>query len=372
MKISYFKTIIYSFYSDKPYAQAYKSWKGRGIKYLLLVTAMLSIFTIFGWMQNLNSLKPKDMADIVMAKLISRPDLTFAENLNRLINILSQFPEIKIENGAVKASSAEIYSIKDPVAGNEIAIIDTTGKTKSLENTEAQILITDSKLITRNSKNSEDVEYIADLERKYNIDEGILNDALFILNQIPPFTFSDGKFSTKDNKLYKIYDRKNIEIIQIGDGAELGRRIAPLIAISPNEISYKNIFNEKTTSIKAADFNESLLFDVILSCFVFIKKIALWGIIVFALPLVILTTFLFNLIMLIFYAFIGHSFIKIRKLGQFEYNDLMRISAIAITPMLTASALLPQLIPSQGIVYFLIAIGYLYYAILAVTEGRKN
>jgi|GEM_PF-6499095 len=369
MNTSYFKTIFYSFYSSKPYMPAYKEWQGHGLRYLLLVTAILSLFTTLGWMRDVNIIKPKDVADVVMGILIPRSDLTFEENINRSINILSQIPTIQIENGTVKTPNAEIYSITDPLSGSEMAIIDTTGKVKSLEGTDAQILLTDTKLITKSAKikKNENVTYIADLVQQYNIDERALNDTIFLFTQVPQFTLHDGKFSTKDNKLYKIYDKKNIEIAEIGDGASLGKDLAPVIAISPTEISYKNILNKKTKVIKAAEFNEEMLFDTIQHCVIYLKKLVLWGIVILALPFVILTSFVFNLIMLIFYAFIGHSFAKIKKLESLAYKDVMRISVVAITPMLAASALLPQFIPSQGIIYFIIAIGYLYYAIMSVT-----
>jgi hypothetical protein len=81
----------------------------------------------------------------------------------------------------------------------------------------------------------------------------------------------------------------------------------------------------------------------------------------------LLTSFLFSAIMLMFYAFIGYIFVKMTRPGEFKYKEIMRISAVAITPMLIISALLPQLLPtSQGIVYFLISIGYLYFAIKSV------
>jgi len=370
MNNSYFKTIIYSFYSAKPYMPALQNWRGRGFMYLLLVTTILSLLTTAGWMRNVNNIKTKDVADALMGRLIPRADLTFEENINRYINILSQVPAIQIENGKVKTPSAEVYSISDPLSGRDLAIIDTTGKIKSLEGTDAQVLLTDTKLITRSGKKREAVDYIPDIVRNYSIDEKTFNDALFTFTQIPQFTLHNGKFSTKDDKLYKIYDRKNIEIAQIGYGAELGMRLAPILAISSTEISYKNIFTNKSVVINAADFNEAMLFDIIQNCLGYLKKLVLWGIPLLALPFVILTSFVFNLIMLLFYTFIGHSFIKMKKLGQFEYKDLTRVSAIAITPMLTASALLPQLIPSQGIIYFLIAMGYLYYAIMAVTTPK--
>jgi hypothetical protein len=74
--------------------------------------------------------------------------------------------------------------------------------------------------------------------------------------------------------------------------------------------------------------------------------------------------------MLVSYSFIGQLFVKMMKLEGFSYKEMMRIAVVAITPMLILSIILPKLIASQGVVYFLISIGYLYYAIKSVTSDK--
>lgn len=368
MNTKYIKTIFHSFYSVAPYKEALSNWRGFGLKYLLIVTALSSSLITLGWMWDLNKINPTSVADSITGFILSEPDLSFEENINRFLNLLTQIPEIKIENGKTIISSAEPYSIIDPVSGYDVAIIDTTGKYKSLEGTDAVLLLTDTKLIAKNERGHESIAYLNDLKKHYNIDEDSLNEILYIIAQIPPFGLRHGKFITEDNKLYKILDKKNQELAAIGPDAVLMEEMEPMVAISPSEINYKSIFNKKGGTIKAEDLNEDMLFELIESGIVTIKKVMLWGAPIIALPLVIFTSFIFNCIMLIFYAFIGHLFIKIMKLGQFEYKEVMRIAAIAITPTLLVSVLLPQIIPSQGTVYFLISIGYLYYAITSVTK----
>lgn len=60
---------------------------------------------------------------------------------------LAQIPAVTISNGQVSTDATMPYFIKDPKTGANIAIIDTTGQYKTLEDTDAKLLLTKSKLI---------------------------------------------------------------------------------------------------------------------------------------------------------------------------------------------------------------------------------
>lgn len=368
MLIKYLKTIGLSFYASSIYIDALRNWRGHGLTYLFIVTTLCSTFTISGFMLALGTLNPTSTADYLMDLIVSRPNLSFEENINRFINLAHQIPEITIENGIATTTSPQPYTITDPISGEDIAIIDTTGESKSLSDTSAVILLTNSKLIIKNSQDKDDIIYLRDLERHYRIDEYSLNEALFILAQIPNLRIQSGQFVTESNQLYKIFDHDNIEIAQIGPNASLNETLSPMLAISPLEINYKTILNKNGSTILASDFNEPMLFELLQNFITIIKQVMLWVIPLLVLPIVILGSFIVNGLMLLFYTLTGHTFIRITKLGAFEFKEIMRIAVIALTPMLLAGALLPHIIPNQGIVYFLISIGYLYHAIKNVTK----
>jgi hypothetical protein len=367
MIMKYLRTIIYSFYSASAYIDVFKNWRGYGLKYILIVTTILSAFIVLGWSWQINKINPNIIANNITDIIISEPNLSFEDNINRFLNILSQIPEMELKDGSIKILESQPYSITDPVSGEEIAIIDTTGSYTSLENTSATFLLTETKMIILDKSGQENIIYLHDIKKRYNIDEDSLNETMFIISQIPAFGLRNGRVITQDNKLYKILDKKDSALVEIGADARLNDTMEPMMAISTDEISYKSIFNKKGKILEVSELNEQKLFDIILSGIQNIRKLLQWGAPIIALPFVILTSFLFNCLMLVFYSFIGYSFIKITKLGQFEFIDIMRVSAVAITPMLLLSTLLPHIISSQGTVYFIISIGYLYFAVKNIT-----
>ncbi len=373
MSSKYLRTIFLSFYASSIYKDALNNGRGYGLKYLLIVTLLTSAIISAGWVWKIRQINPVQLADSIMEIIISEPELTFEENINRFLNILSQIPDISIKEGKLITEEARPYPITDPVSGNDVAVIDTTGRYKSLEGTDAALLLTETKLIARNEQNTEEkgpetVMYLSDISKHYDVNEESLNEALFIIGQIPLISLNNGKLLTQGDESYKIIDKKDLEIAQVGPDAKLDEKsMQPVIVINQDEIAYKTIFNKDGTYIKATDITEDKLFELIKSSIIYIKGIMLTGMPLVAFPFLVLTSFVFNVIMLLLYAFIGYSFIKIMKKGAFEYQQVMRIAAIAITPILIISVTLPHFIPSQGTIYFLITIGYLHHAIRSVT-----
>jgi len=65
--------------------------------------------------------------------------------------LTSQIPPIKIAQGEVSVDVPQPYKIMDLDKGTVLAIIDTTGKTFSLEGTDALVLLTKTELIFKKS-----------------------------------------------------------------------------------------------------------------------------------------------------------------------------------------------------------------------------
>ncbi len=109
------------FYSKALYRDVGHNWRGFNILYLLLVSAILCIASLFLYYG--------------MSKII----------VNHLEPLVAQLPTITVQHGKIAIDKPVPYLIKAPNGQNVIAI-DTSGQYKSLAETHAWILITQDKL----------------------------------------------------------------------------------------------------------------------------------------------------------------------------------------------------------------------------------
>jgi Protein of unknown function (DUF1189) len=126
-KYPFFKKIIQSFYSTELYVFVGKSEINKsGFKYLFI---LLSIFWI-----------PE----------IIKMQIQFSDFINTELPVfIERLPNIEIKDGVASFDKPSPYVISDDETGKEIMIFDTTGKFTSLDGLEAQILLTQTKLIYR-------------------------------------------------------------------------------------------------------------------------------------------------------------------------------------------------------------------------------
>jgi hypothetical protein len=116
-------------YSREFYKDIADNWKGQCFLFLLLLIAVVCIpLTI-----ETHSLIEKKMMEYVNP-------------------IIEQVPDINFSKGRFSTKEQQKYEITDPLNGKVIAIIDTTGETESLEGSDASFLLSDSKIIYRESK----------------------------------------------------------------------------------------------------------------------------------------------------------------------------------------------------------------------------
>lgn len=373
MKNQYFKTIYLAFYSATAYKNALENWRGYGLKYLFILTLATSIIASSGWAIKIAQINPKHVADAITNIVLSQPDLTFEENINRSLNILHQLPKLRIENGTAITDITQPYAIIDPASGKELAIIDTTGELKSLENTEANLLLTKTSLIIRDSKNSdkpkETVMHLHDINKNYGIDDAKINEVLFIAEQVPAFGLREGQFFTEDNQLYKILNVKGQVIAEIGPDAKFNEKnFEPSLIITNDELAFKSELLKEVSHIKSSLITEDNMFGSFVYIIETAKKFILIGIPVIALPSVLLASFMFGTIILTFYSLLCYAYMRIAKVAQFDFKQTTRLTAVAITPMQIIAVSFPNMLPSQGTIHFLITIGYLYFAVKSVTS----
>ena len=117
-KYSLFQIPLLSFYSSDVYRDMALNKKGIGFAYLFLLLA-------FCWL-------------ILVLVIDNKIDAYFEEYAPAF---LVQFPEITIQDGKASLRESQPYYIDDPETGRPIAVIDTTGTIKTLEDTDAVILM---------------------------------------------------------------------------------------------------------------------------------------------------------------------------------------------------------------------------------------
>ena len=130
---------LLSFYSGELYRDVGLNWRGVCFGYLFLLLALCTIPWTY--------IAHKDLSDFIDTE--APP-------------FVEQVPKITIENGEVNITEQQPYYIKNPDGNDILAIIDTTGKIQSLEDTEAYVLLTRTKFIHRQSE----LEY-----RTYNLSQ---------------------------------------------------------------------------------------------------------------------------------------------------------------------------------------------------------
>jgi hypothetical protein len=129
-RYSFFHAPILSFFSGSFYRDVGRNWRGTGLLYMFVLLAVL-------WVPSIIKLQV---------------------GVNRFVNteskkITDQIPAITISHGKVSTNVPTPYYIREPESGTPIAIIDTTGQYRRLDETPANVLVlTDSKLIMRTDR----------------------------------------------------------------------------------------------------------------------------------------------------------------------------------------------------------------------------
>ncbi|HEV7397797.1 MAG TPA: DUF1189 family protein [Pyrinomonadaceae bacterium] len=249
-RYSYYHGPFLSFFSKEFYRDVGQNWKGIGYLYMAILLAILWIPSIIAIDSSFRTFAEKDAGAFT-----------------------KQLPKITIKNGQVSTDVETPYFIKDPKNNSTVGIIDLTGQYRSLDDTEAHMLLTKNKLIMK----------------------GDHNDT-------------------------KIYDLTPVQDFYV-DSARVDGWL--------------------TTARQ-------------------------WMIPIFY-PLGLLSSFIFRAIQILVYALIGMAFASMLKV-QLSYPVLMRLAAVALTPVLVLDIILefsPVKIPFWTILGIIVGLGYLMFAINA-------
>lgn len=185
------------------------------------------------------------------------------------------------------------------------------------------------------------------------------------VNQVPEMTVKDGIVHTPENRPYLIKDTDNNQPVIIidtsGQYTNLDQTDAKMLVTQKQVIMKKK---DETRIINISDkFNANLvpekLNDLIkdfISYAWIILFIFLW-----------LGSFIYRILQAFLYSMIGRLFGSIFKV-PLTYGQIVQIAMISITPTIVLASILDFFIirfPHQLLVYFLLAICYLFYGIVA-------
>lgn len=254
-RYSIFHALVLSFFSKDLYRDVAKNWRGTGLLYLAIILALFWIPSIIKGQLGMSAWVDGDSKEIT-----------------------KQIPKITITKGEVSTDVPTPHVIKDPKNGEDIAIIDTTGTVQNLDNTDAKILLTKSKLIVK-----------------------------------------------KNQTQSQTYDISGVQSFYLDHAKVDG----------------------------------------------WLGLAKTWFIPVLY-PVALIFSFIFRAVQILIYAVIGLLFAKMLK-ANLDYKTLMRLSAIAITPVLVLNLIfefVPVRIPWWGFLGIIIALAYLFFAVKVNAEAE--
>jgi len=131
-----FHPLFLSFFSKALYRDIAKNWKGVAFSYLLLLLALTWVPVMMQFHFNLSEGISREAPQIV-----------------------NQIPKITITKGELSIDAPVPYYIIDTQSGEQIAAIDTSGQTTSIDQTRAFMLLTKKNLIMRQRHRAETRTY---------------------------------------------------------------------------------------------------------------------------------------------------------------------------------------------------------------------
>jgi hypothetical protein len=139
------KAIVLSFYSRNLYRDVVENWSGGVVLYLLLLLTLCWSVLAFG-----------------MQKSITEGYVVISSKF------VPQLPVMVLKNGELSTPEQRPYLIKDPDAKDKnkevFAIIDTSGKYTSLDNSDAGILVTKNAIFYKENKVVKSQSFASDID----------------------------------------------------------------------------------------------------------------------------------------------------------------------------------------------------------------
>ncbi len=194
-----------------------------------------------------------------------------------------------------------------------------------------------------------------------------------LISQFPTITIIDGQASIEETQPYYINDPETGQIIGVidttGSITSLDRTEAVVLLTRTNVMFEKSKVETRTFNL--SDVGDFVLDQEMLSGLVNITKSYL-SVVIY--PFALMGSYLYRIIQMLIYAAIGLLFASICK-TKLEYDQLLRLSVVAVTPCIIISTLLWSIsidLPMEGLMYFLLTMVYLFLGIKTTAETQEE
>lgn len=189
------------------------------------------------------------------------------------------------------------------------------------------------------------------------------------VEQIPVITIAKGEVSIKEDMPYTIYDNKNKTPFAVIDttGKTTSLDNSPAHVLVTKNMLIVRVAEKEVRSLPLSDIG-----DVTITKKLIYAWLEMFNNLIIAVlfPLMLLISFGFHSIQVILLSLLGGNFAKYFNVNL-DFRALIRLSAVAFTPPLlleTVHAILDISYPYSSFLSFIIAAGYLYYAVGSNSE----
>lgn len=206
----------------------------------------------------------------------------------------------------------------------------------------------------------------ATIQMQHSLNEGYRGNADKVITQLPVVTIKDGKLSTPENRPYIITDPDNHEPLAIIDTTGqyttlqqaktkvLVTQTSIITQTEPNEIKTSQIPTTVSGVVNPQKINS------------YVKSYLGYAWIILFVVFVILA-YIYRIIQALVYSVIGKIFSALSGSGL-TYGQVVQIAMVAITPVIVFATIFQFFdikFPYQILFYFVLAMIYLFYGILA-------
>ncbi len=196
----------------------------------------------------------------------------------------------------------------------------------------------------------------------HEIAQFIDDEAPVIVSQIPTITIQNGQASIDEPQPYAITDPETGQMIAVidttGTITTLEQAGAPILLTKTQALFQKSDIETRTFNL--SEVGDYILDQETINYWAGLTKSYLAPILY---PFLLLAAFIYRIVFLLVYALIGMIFNAILN-NNLTYPQLLRLSAVAITPSLIITTVLSLFdTPFPGVVSFLLAMIYLFIGI---------
>lgn len=203
-----------------------------------------------------------------------------------------------------------------------------------------------------------------------------LNSILIhLVEQVPVITIKNGEASIAQEQPYTIYEPDNTKPFAVIDTKNQGvslHNTEAMVLLTKDTLSYRSGLNEvQSYSIVSLSQGDRVIDSQMVADWVMQgKQIIFWGLPLVVFPLLALAWFAYMMIRGLIFGVLGMVLGNVLKVEDFTYNDYLRLSLVASTPI-AAIYVLSFLFPAFGnmgyvsTIIFAIGVLYLFFAVRA-------